>query len=44
LGIGKDKSQYESLKDLAGAEAEVSGTASEKDGVNMLVVETAKEI
>ncbi|GJM29972.1 MAG: hypothetical protein DHS20C17_26070 [Cyclobacteriaceae bacterium] len=43
LGIGKDKSQYESLKEMAGESAEVSGKASEKDGMNMLVVEAAKK-
>jgi hypothetical protein len=43
LGIGKDQTQYESLKELAGKQAEVSGKVSEKDGMNMLVVETAKE-
>ncbi len=43
LGIGKDKTQYESLKKLAGQQAEVTGKASEKDGMNMLVVETARK-
>ena len=43
LGIGKDKSQYESLIDLAGQQAEVTGKTSEKDGNNMLVVETARK-
>jgi len=43
LGIGKDKAQYESLKEIAGQKAEVSGKASEKDGMSMLVVETAKK-
>ena len=41
LGIGKDKEQYESLKAMAGQQAEVTGKASEKDGMNMLVVEAA---
>lgn len=44
LGIGKDNTQYESLKELAGQQAEVTGKVSEKDGMNMLVVEAAKEI
>ena len=44
LGIGKDKTQYESLKELAGHKAEVTGKISEKDGMNMMVVEAAKEI
>ncbi len=43
LGIGKDKTQYESLKELAGQKAEVTGQASEKDGVNILVVEAAEK-
>jgi len=43
LGIGKDQAQYESLKQLAGEQAEVTGKVSEKDGMNMLVVEAAKK-
>ncbi len=43
LGIGKDKAQYESLKELAGEKAEVTGKASNKDGMNMLVVEAANK-
>ena len=43
LGIGKDKSQYESLKELAGQQAEVTGKASEKSGMNLLVVEAAQK-
>jgi hypothetical protein len=43
LGIGKDKAQYESLKEMAGKQAEVTGKASEKGGTNMLVVESARK-
>ncbi len=43
LGIGKDKSQFETLKELAGENVEVSGKVSEKNGVNLLVVGTAKK-
>lgn len=43
LGIGKDKSQYESLKELAGESVEVSGKVSQKDGLNIVVVESARK-
>ena len=33
-----DEAPYEALKDLAGENAEVSGTLSEKDGIKMIVV------
>ena len=33
-----DGAPYEALKDLAGENAEVSGTLSEKDGIKMIVV------
>ena len=43
LGIGKDKAQYESLKELAGENVEVSGELSEKNGMNFLLVGTARK-
>ena len=43
LAIGEDKSQFETLKELAGENVEVSGKVSEKNGMNLLVVGTAKK-
>jgi hypothetical protein len=43
LGIGKDKTQYESLIDLAGQQVEISGDVSEKNGMNMMIVGTARK-
>jgi hypothetical protein len=37
-----DGAPYEALKDLAGENAEVSGTLSEKDGIKMIVVSGSK--
>jgi hypothetical protein len=37
-----DGAPYEALKDLAGENAEVSGTLSEKDGIKMIVVSSSK--
>lgn len=38
----KDGSAYESLKDLAGENAEVTGTLAEKDGMKVLTVTGSK--
>lgn len=38
----KDGSAYEALKDLAGAQAEVTGTLAEKDGVKVVTVTGSK--
>jgi len=38
----EDGAPYEALKDLAGENAEVSGTLSEKDGIKMIVVSGSK--
>jgi hypothetical protein len=43
LSIGKDKSQFETLVELAGENVEVTGEVSERNGVNLLVVGTAKK-
>ena len=37
-----NEAPYEALKDLAGENAEVSGTLSEKDGIKMIVVFSSK--
>ena len=38
----KDGSAYEALKELAGAQAEVTGTLAEKDGVKVVTVTGSK--
>lgn len=38
----EDGAPYESLKDLAGSQAEVMGTLSERDGVKVVTVTAAK--
>lgn len=42
LKAGKDAAPYESLKDLAGEMAEVTGELAEKDGKKVLTVTGAK--
>lgn len=43
LAIGKDKTQFETLVELAGENVEVSGEVSEKNGLNLLIVSSAKK-